>query len=219
MDEQRMSRLEQCAILQGLLQDCRTRHACEQPPKDGSNHRKRSGWWSKFGQNTTTSTATTPDLNDDDHLHVDTIETVPAGIRMLRYFDWRHLGHPKPTAIGSTETTTVEKHTTPTSTESLEQAQKLVATCRREEHAVWACRAIALKCGGELSQVRTCFQSLPGAPTQILHYPTQYEGNDDSDPSLQVPCITVQKALASCVAKQATALEGRVNKRRQQPPR
>jgi hypothetical protein len=36
------------------------------------------------------------------------------------------------------------------------------ATCQREEHALWACRAVALQCGNDLMRMRECFNELQG---------------------------------------------------------
>ena len=93
------------------------------------------------------------------------LEDVPAGIRMVRYFDWRNL------------------------------ADK---NCQREEHAVWACRAISLGCGADLVRLRTCFNELPH-PTSILeNTETAYESKTSSKSDF--PCRQYQEVVGRCVA-------------------
>jgi hypothetical protein len=135
------------------------------------------------------------------------LEDVPAGIRMVRYFDWRDVPDPH---------------------------------CQREAHAVWACRAVALKCGKELIQIRDCFRNygamggLSGDnnKTTILNHRTgsaAYELSDavvvqgaaaanDADATSDIsmnPCAKVQQILGRCVSANAHALLERDAARRQ----
>jgi hypothetical protein len=137
------------------------------------------------------------------------LEDVPAGIRMVRYFDWRDVPDPH---------------------------------CQREAHAVWACRAVALKCGKELIQVRDCFRNYGAMSsgssgdhinnnnkTAILNHRTgsaAYEPSDavavrgaaDADATSDIsmnPCAKVQQILGRCVSANAHALLERDAARRQ----
>jgi hypothetical protein len=128
-----------------------------------------------------------------DRLH---LEDLPAGIRMVRYFDWRN----------------VHEYDT---------------KCIREEHAVWACRAIALQCGSELVELRSCFNDLQtpledtpyvknyGAVLGCSHtaYETKEKEFKKKDASREIPCRAFQEQLGRCVAKNATALGERESAR------
>jgi hypothetical protein len=124
------------------------------------------------------------------------LEDIPAGIRMVRYFDWRDVPDPH---------------------------------CQREAHAVWACRAVALQCGGELLKVRDCFHQTLPTKTTILEYPNGTAAyNPSSSPSSSkddfvqdegtdavVPCARLQQSLGRCVSTNAHALLERDTARRQ----
>jgi hypothetical protein len=67
---------------------------------------------------------------------------------MLHYFQWRNLDPPLP--------------------------DRARGTCAREEHALWACRAVATACGPDLVAVKRCFGAR--APAEILGRRPAYEG-------------------------------------------
>jgi hypothetical protein len=67
---------------------------------------------------------------------------------MLHYFQWRNLDPPLP-----------------------DRARE---TCAREEHALWACRAVATACGPDLVAVKRCFGAR--APAEILGHRPAYDG-------------------------------------------
>lgn len=80
------------------------------------------------------------------------------------------------------------------------------ATCQRELHAVWACRAIAVGCGEDLVRLRNCFDK--ATPAVILAGEPVYE-----QASKQVPCGELQQRMASCIQKSAMDLQQRVEAR------
>jgi hypothetical protein len=104
------------------------------------------------------------------------LEDFPLGIRMLRYFDWRHKDEPN---------------------------------CVREEHALWACRAVALQCGANLVQLRSCFRE-KGDDAILSETRTSYERTSEDDFS----CMDLQRTLGSCVLKKANALARRMDERK-----
>lgn len=87
--------------------------------------------------------------------------------------------------------------------------------CSREQHAVWACRAGALQCGGDLVQLRTCFdevqEPLPDNPNVKNHgavlrcSASAYEAKP-KHAGREIPCRTLQEQMGKCVAKNAAAL-------------
>lgn len=83
--------------------------------------------------------------------------------------------------------------------------------CQREAHSVWACRAIALKCGGELVQVRNCFQNELDSKHAILEHANGavYEPSSLDGDISNHPCGRIQRKLGECVAANAKALHAR----------
>ncbi|GAX17949.1 hypothetical protein FisN_18Hu159 [Fistulifera solaris] len=105
------------------------------------------------------------------------LEDFPLGIRMLRYFGWRHKDDPN---------------------------------CVREEHALWACRAVALQCGADLVQLKNCFKD-KGDDAILSETRTSYESKSDED---DFSCMDLQRTLGSCVLKKANALARRMDERK-----
>jgi hypothetical protein len=105
-------------------------------------------------------------------------------LRNIKYFDWRGIAkdHPK-----------IEK------------------LCTREEHLVWACRAVTIGCGRELGALKGCFQT-EGALKVLSTDSTAYE-YERSFSEQQVPCQNLQKALGKCVTTGAHELYERRRKR------
>ena len=103
---------------------------------------------------------------------------------MLRFFHWRELPENPATA------------------------------CQREEHALWACRAVAVGCGEPLTKLRDCFDAV--GPREVL---TQkdggcYESSHQSSKGKQtIPCAEFQEAVGKCVAKNLHELQQRVAQR------
>jgi len=92
--------------------------------------------------------------------------------------------------------------------------------CLREEHALWACRAIATGCGSTLVELRTCLNDQ--GKDAALSTPAAYDGDHGGDNcdrnnaaaptrTVIVPCGDVQRRLASCVAAEARDLRHRAN--------
>lgn len=104
------------------------------------------------------------------------LEDFPLGIRMLRYFDWRHKEEPN---------------------------------CVREEHALWACRAVALQCGADLVHLRNCFRE-KGDDDVLSETRTCYEKTCQDEFS----CMELQRKLGSCVLKNANSLARRMDERK-----
>lgn len=91
---------------------------------------------------------------------------------------------------------------------------KEMAPCIREEHALWACRAVGLHCGRDLVKVRDCFRET--GPANILRQPqTAYTSDEkedkDSDELKGFPCRSQQRKLGSCVRIHAVDLEKRLH--------
>ena len=126
------------------------------------------------------------------------LEDFPMGIRMVRYFQWRDL--PK------------------------QQPGGCLDGCAREEHAVWACRATALRCGPELAILKACFDShgpleILGNATSTAYQAQQKEATENSatdSSSTSGPCRSLQQQLGLCVTRQVEQLYQRQQKQKQQ---
>lgn len=81
--------------------------------------------------------------------------------------------------------------------------------CQREEHAVWACRAVALQCGSQLAVVKSCLDET-GLEKVLTAERTGYEKASDTD---KVPCLTQQQLMGACVSQAAVELQTRQEER------
>ena len=206
-DQQRVERLEQCRVLESILQSCRQEQALTRQAKQQSMDRGRSSrsWWPFSGRAATAkskesagSSASDTTASSSDHVyqhhHVPTLENTPGGIRMLRFFHWRELPAEFP-------------HT----------------NCRREEHAVWACRAVAVGCGQPLTQLRDCFDEQGPERILVSRYTTKGKGANsqtsytdaplDDKKKTKIPCHDYQRAVGTCVASNLHDLQQRVERR------
>lgn len=92
------------------------------------------------------------------------------------------------------------------------------ATCQREEHSLWGCRAVALQCGQELTALRECFSDkqglcVSGEPIDVgeilKHKRTAYESSKKIKPTDVIPCREMQEKLGMCIAENSKALARR----------
>jgi hypothetical protein len=193
MDDQRLHRLQQCRVLQEVLSDCRRQ--------------------SSSSSRDTSSTSTNKDTDTTRRRRLE-LEDVPAGIRMVKYFNWRDWQAP--------ETVTADNNNNDGSSNKSNTKSKKGGNnhCLREEHAVWACRGVALSCGAPLAQLKSCFDETPGgvdavlASTNQTAYEPEYKAgnNDNSDQTnktSKTPCQWQQQALGDCVAAAAVQLQER----------
>lgn len=160
------------------------------------------------------------------------LEDLPIGIRSVRYFRWRK----SPEQL-ETEGQTTSHANNANNKQNSNHNHNTDHSCIREEHALWACRGVALKCGQELVQLRDCFRQHT-APELLQATQTAYEngakrtvtttastttatttsssssasspsGVTHPDTSPPIPCASLQQTLGACVAKNATALAER----------
>ena len=120
------------------------------------------------------------------------LEEKGLALRNIKYFDWRGI---------------TKKH------------PEIETLCSREEHLVWACRAVAFGCGRELGELKTCFQN-EGAYNVLTSSTTSYERRQGEEKEHQqqqqtmIPCHDLQQKLGNCVTIGANELYER-RKRRQ----
>jgi hypothetical protein len=139
------------------------------------------------------------------------MESCVAGIRMVKYYDWRE---GQPTRIMG-EDDTLQANTL-VNVPSAATKQTFVPgdvppTCAREVHSLWGCRGVALACAPDVIALRKCFHD-QGDKEQVLSVPYfGYQEGVDVDKS--IPCRELQEQLGKCVAVRATELEERVTSR------
>ena len=136
------------------------------------------------------------------------LEDFPMGIRSVRYFQWRRT---PASSSSSTEEESQQQQTQQTVSPSIPPS-----SCVREEHALWACRGVALKCGGELVQLRDCFREHSVdelLATDATAYEASTSSSDTKDVSGKtIPCANLQARLGHCVAQNVAALAERKKK-------
>ncbi len=211
-DQQRIDRLSECRKLDKILHDCRKRN---QPGKAKSRYTKNS-----------------PDNKTDDP-----IESISIGLRNMKYFGWRGiLKTPAPTSPDTDTTNSKNQESEPSKTmETVRDGPDLSvfhpnirSSCAREEHAVWACRAIATGCGKDLSELKKCFDDVDNTDSaqvpqhvRVLTAPyTNYQGIVESvagdraaSMKRQIPCHEIQRKLGSCVTENGKQLLERKQQR------
>jgi hypothetical protein len=129
------------------------------------------------------------------------IERTVPGLRMMKYFGWR----------GITVNKDQDNNITTTNTQA---EQVLAATCAREQHALWACRAVSIGCGRGLGTLKDCFEG-EGAVPVLSHSQTNYEEQEASSQKaeMQIPCKQLQRDLGECVGQGAHELYQRQRQR------
>eukprot|EP00536_Pseudo-nitzschia_multiseries_P003917 jgi/Psemu1/284729/fgenesh1_pg.62_\ len=155
------------------------------------------------------------------HPNNDPIESVSIGLRNMKYFGWR--------GIATTPSDQNDDNNNDSNNDELSSLvrSRIRSSCSREQHAVWACRAVATGCGKDLAELKRCFDhdddgaasASASAPNQTHHHRvlltnpyTNYEGffengggsggsgSGDGDGVLpRIPCGDVQRKLGSCV--------------------
>ena len=227
-DQQRIDRLSECRKLEKILHNCRKRH---QPGKPKSRYKK----------------------NTDNE---DPIESISIGVRNMKYFGWRGILNKSSSPSAQQKDPSANSETADAGDTSDKRAKasaandgpdisvfypKIRSSCAREEHAVWACRAISTGCGKDLSELKKCFDDVDHHDTEsepntggsralpqhvrVLTSPfTNYVGlvekvGEPSDRKNvvsvkeQIPCYEIQWRLGSCVTENGKQLLERKQQR------
>ena len=117
-------------------------------------------------------------------------------MRNIKYFDWRGIAKKHP---------------------------EIENLCSREEHLVWASRAVAIGCGRELGALKTCFEN-EGAYKVLMTPTTAYEEGQvqkqkqqqkstNKQSRMVIPCHELQQKLGNCVSIGANELYERRRRR------
>jgi hypothetical protein len=135
-----------------------------------------------------------------------TIESIVPGIRMMKYFGWRGiLQQQQQSEDGSTN-----------------DIDSVVNSCAREQHALWACRAVSIGCGNDLSHLKICLDAenddgsgdegndQKPIPNVLRNPVTAYEPKSQQDID-QATCGDFQARLGKCVGQGAQELYHRTS--------
>lgn len=147
--------------------------------------------------------------NKNEDLQLLDMEACQAGVRMVRYFDWR-----ESTLVAREDTSDGENPVQRVvSTNDDASNPNIPPTCAREVHSLWGCRAVSLACSSHVKELRTCFQQYDKETVLSVPYFGYQEGVDEDR---NIPCKEIQRSLGKCVAQKANELEERITTSRRQ---
>lgn len=135
-DKQRLDRLSACQDLDRILNNCRERYQND-------------------------SQAQSQPANQYGH---DPIESVSIGLRNMKYFEWRGILSSKQRETVQDDNDDDDNNKANVNVNNGPDLSvfhpKIRSSCAREQHAVWACRAVATGCGKDLSELKRCFEEV-----------------------------------------------------------
>jgi hypothetical protein len=142
----------------------------------------------------------------DDTLSDDTGDVIRKK-KMARFFQWD-----KPAVDQSSE------GGEDTNKKESEEQYKIKSTysqgCHRETHELWACRALALGCGGYLKDLRTVMNEARELAIQKEMSETGSEITYEDRKSSEDQAKEIQQMMVKCITKNATELSERMEARR-----
>mmetsp|Transcript_7893 Transcript_7893/g.8703 ORF Transcript_7893/g.8703 Transcript_7893/m.8703 type:complete len:283 (+) Transcript_7893:105-953(+) len=86
-------------------------------------------------------------------------------------------------------------------------------SCLRENHALWACRAMSLGCASDLVQLKKCIERKSTGSLSSLHYDDGSNDSNKDEDSLSF-CRIEQKQVGDCVTTNWKELIERMNRRK-----
>lgn len=174
-DQQRLERLQQCLRLQEQVA------ACQQQAAAVRNNTKPLARKTPMKGGGEDGIAAIEKEAERD------IEHIVPGLRMMKYFGWRG----------------IHKSAQNDDEDNAKIKNVLDQTCAREQHAMWACRAVAIGCGSELVQLKNCFNA-EGAMPVLTQPQTLYEspvGSGSKKKLKRIPCGAIQQEIGQCIHK------------------
>lgn len=207
-DEQRLERLDGCKALEGDWDHCRKmqRRLMEEVERLRVEREGGGGFWGRRKNNTQSAAATVGVTDEQPDEAVDT-SYVPSQsatkTRIARFYDWGEPDGDAAEAPGGGDDG------------GGLAAPATSASCHRETHSVWACRALAVGCADHLVPLRKCLQRTGTVATH-------YEGStgaaggaadDGFSNGSADECILEQRALAQCVNVKLEELDKRFRDR------
>ena len=215
-DDQRIERLQRCQEIHTVLVQCQVQ---QQKVQQQQQHPRSTK---------TPTTPTTTSSTESNYYDPMSIESFSGGIRTMKYFGWRGILQPPQQAQLQAQQQQPQQQDEPQPQEQQQQQQQMservktaiVHSCSREQHALWACRAVAVGCGKELGSLKAGFDQV--GPWNVLFEPqTAYETSTQNkttskntvDPHARIPCADLQSSLGTCVQRGADALLERTQRR------
>lgn len=193
-DRQRIERLDQCRQLERILKACQSAH------NDDARIADNNG----LDANPTEETNFGP---------------TDSGKRISRFFGWKQgsnndeqssaqqTGSSVISEAASSFTDGVDNQPA-SSSKAVNSKRTFSKDCHVETHELWACRALALGCGGHLGDLRRCWADANLA--QATKNEMTYENGSDE------ACRDIQLNMSKCVNKNAAELAERVQARKKQ---
>ena len=202
-DEQRLERLDGCKALEGDLSHCTRMQRRLMAEVERRRVEKEGGGGGFWGRRKNNKQSAAADQADE---AVDT-SYVPSQsatkTRIARFYDWGEPDGDAAEAPGGGDDG------------GGLAAPATSASCHRETHSVWACRALAVGCADHLVPLRKCLQRTGTVATH-------YEGStgaaggaadDGFSNGSADECILEQRALAQCVNVKLEELDKRFRNR------
>jgi len=156
--------------------------------------------------------------NDNVKYDPTSIESFSGGLRTMKYFGWRGILQDEEKQEQQQDGNEEDKERRASSSIPPKAVQTaVIRSCSREQHALWACRAVAVGCGKELGSLKAGFDEV-GKWTVLMETRTAYEGHqpqpsttEENDSS--IPCAQLQSILGRCVQKGGEELLQRIQQR------
>jgi len=187
-DQQRINRLKSCQILDEILNNCRQKQKQQHSSQQQQQQQQQQ--------------QTNQQQDNDD---IDPIESVSIGLRNMKYFGWRGILSSKK----ETETETKAQDEGDNDNDNANGCEvnenekiqiqkqekydinneellsklfhpKIRQSCSREQHAVWACRAVSTGCGKDLSQLKRCFEDIDTEKSNDNNKNNNNDNNNDN---------------------------------------
>ncbi len=193
-DRQRVERLEQCQQFERIVEACQS--AVRRSNSDADEQRRRS-----FASN-------------------NEVQVSRSGKRIARFFGWD--SHNSDEKNGgsvldndASSIFDVEKAVEDAGEITKVQVKKQPSGrtrfsdgCAIETHELWACRSLALGCGGHLAELRQCWSD--AQQNSLVASKTKEGAEFYRDKSRDTSCREIQMRMARCVNKNSAELHERV---------
>lgn len=192
-DRQRVERLEQCQQFERIVEACQ---AAARSNSDGDEQRRQS-----FGPN-------------------NEVQVSRSGKRIARFFGWDSHNSDEVNGGSVLDDAASSMYDSESAVEDVGEITKVQVKkqpfartrfsegCAIETHELWACRALAVGCGGHLAELRQCWSD---AEQNSLVESVTKEGMEFyNDKSRDTSCRSIQVRMARCVNKNSSELHERV---------
>ena len=200
-DEQRLERLDGCKALEGDWDHClRIQKRLEEVERVRLEESAGGGgFWGRRKNKQGAAAAAEVDTQADGGVDTNYVPSQSATkTRIARFYDW---GEPDGDAAEA-----------PADGDGA-AVPAISASCHRETHSVWACRALAVGCADHLVPLRKCLQRTGTTATHYEGSAAEASNQDGFSNGSVDECILEQRALAQCVNIKLEELDKRFRDR------